>query len=261
MQQRTSDKSRWDDFWTRDRDLSEIYDNDDRICTETLSRMNIEGLLVLEVGAATARDSISFSKHGATSIALDYSHEALRLASEAAGRRDADILLVCADAEALPFRNDCIDMVFHQGFLEHFRNPEPLISENVRVLRMGGTILVDVPQTFHVYTPFKKLLIACNKWLAGWETQYTTGQIAAILCRHGMVTTGVYGRFFSPSLAYRIFRELMMKLGVRLPLRPVLFPPVHRLRSTVRKAIEGSALGPSLGCIVGVFARKQDCAP
>ncbi len=257
MAERTSKREHWDDFWKRDRDLDEIYDNDDRIPEEILSRMDIRNAVVMEVGAATARDSVILAANGAVSVALDYSHEALRLAKEAAGRADVKLLLVCGDALALPFRNDSIDLVFHQGVLEHFRDPLPLLRENARVVKTGGKVLVDVPQTVHVYTLIKKTLIAMNAWFAGWETQFTPGQLARILKETGLEPQDTYGRFFSPSLAYRIFRELMMKLGLKLPLRPVLCSPVHRARRIIRKRIEASQLGPKLGYIVGIIAEKK----
>lgn len=249
---RRSEKAHWASFWTRDRKLDEIYDNDDRIRVETLSRIEVGGLLTLEVGAATARDSVSLASEGAIPVALDYIPEALDRAREASG----DLLLVCGDALALPFRDGCFDMVFHQGVLEHFRDPLPLLEENARVLRPEGVLLADVPQTFHVYTLLKKPLIAVNRWFAGWETQFTRRKLESLLRKAGLRPFSAYGRFFSPSLAYRIFREVGRKLGLHLPLRPVLVPPIHRLRAGLRSRAE-HLVGPALGCVLGVFARKQ----
>jgi len=258
MAEKESRRRHWDDFWKRDRDLDEIYDNDGRIQEEIDSRLNVEGLVVMEVGAATARDSAALAREGAVAVALDYSHEALRLARDAAERAGVKLHLVCGDALALPFRDASADLVFHQGVLEHFRDPMPLLRENARVLRPGGTVLVDVPQTFHVYTLIKKIFILFGAWFAGWETQFTSAGLSRLLAQSGLKTYSVYGRFFSPSLAYRMLRELLLKLRIRLPLRPVLVPPVHRFRTRLRRRIEGSPLGPRLGVICGVFARKED---
>ncbi|OPL18164.1 MAG: hypothetical protein AVO35_06575 [Candidatus Aegiribacteria sp. MLS_C] len=257
MSSRTSERSHWDDFWRRDRDLDEIYDNDGRIPLEVGRRMDVSGLLIMEVGAATARDSATLSLQGARVVALDYSHEALRLAREAADRSGAELMLVCGDALALPFRDGVFDLVFHQGVLEHFREPILLLRENSRVTRPGGTVLVDVPQTFHVYTAMKKVLIALNAWFAGWETQFTAGSLRRLLKDAGLEPRAAYGRFFSPSLAYRVFREIMMKLGICLPLRPVLVPPVHDLRRRIREKVESSPVGRMTGCVIGIFAEKQ----
>ncbi len=255
---RTSERGHWDDFWRRDRDLDEIYDNDGRIVEEVTSRLDVRGVVCLEVGAATARDSAALAGEGAVAVALDYSHEALRLAREAAAGGDDPPLLVCGDAFALPFREESFGLVFHQGVLEHFRDPEPLLRENVRVLEPGGVLLADVPQTLHVYTLMKKALILLGSWFAGWETQFTGRGLCRLLRRVGLEPFAVYGRFFSPSLLYRVFREALMRVGPRLPLRPVLVPPVHRLRGRLRGAVERSFLGPALGVVIGVFARKPE---
>lgn len=257
MNKKISERKHWDDFWKRDRDLDEIYDNDGRIPEELLKRMDLQNTIVMEVGAATARDSVVLAENGAVAIGLDYSHEALRLAREAAQRAGVQLLLVCGDALALPFKNNSIDIVFHQGVLEHFRDPLPFLRENVRVIKEEGKVLVDVPQTIHIYTLIKKILISMNAWFAGWETQFTPGGLSRVLRKTGLEPEGIYGRFFSPSLGYRIVREVLMKLGVKLPLRPVLVPPVHRLRNRVRKVVEDSPVGPNFGYIVGIIAGKK----
>ena len=135
-----------------------------------------------------------------------------------------------------------------------------MLDENYRVTARGGILLVDVPQTLHVYTLMKKFLIVLGSWFAGWETQYTAGRLSALLRDHGFEPQSVYGRFFSPSLGYRILRELLMAIGIRLPLRPVLVPPLHALRKRLRVGVENSFLGPLFGSIIGVYARKPGVA-
>ncbi len=254
---RDSDRTCWESFWKRGRKPSEIYDNAGRVVEEISSRMDPAGLLVLEVGAATARDSAELAAKGAVAVGLDYSPAAISLAREATG--DA-VLLVRGDALALPFRGGSFDLVFHQGVLEHFRDPALLLRENLRVLKPGGHLLADVPQTFHVYTLFKKVLMAAGVWFAGWETQFTRRGLERLLLSTGLEPENAYARFFSPSLAYRVLREVLLRAGVRLPLHPVLLPQLHRLRGRIRRSVERSALGTSLGAVIGVFARKT-CQP
>ncbi len=255
---RSSERSHWDNFWERERDLSDIYDNDDRIRVEIRKRLNLKSMITLEVGAATARDSVALAEDGAIPVALDYSHAALKLAREAALEKGKPLLLVCGDANELPFKTDTFDLVFHQGVMEHFKNTDPMTDECIRVTRPGGDLLVDVPQTFHIYTLVKKTMIALNVWFAGWETQYTEKELCRYLHQHGANPWSVYGRYFAPSLAYRMFREAMMKVGIKLPLRPVMIPAINQFRSKVRSAVEQSWFGPKTAVIIGVFARKPE---
>jgi ubiquinone/menaquinone biosynthesis C-methylase UbiE len=253
---RASEKTHWNRFWERDRHISRIYDNDDRIRAETAKRFPLDGKRTLEVGAATARDSMSLAGEGAEAFALDYSHSALKLAAQLMKKSGADVVLVCGDATAMPFREGAFDFVFHQGVLEHFKDPGSVTDECARVLKPEGTLLTDVPQTIHPYTVMKKILIALGAWFAGWETQYTPRELRAHLRQRGLEPWAVYGRYFSPSLSYRLFRELLIRTGVYLPLRPVLCPPLNRLRSRVRSALEQSMIGPWTSAVIGVFARK-----
>jgi len=110
--------------------------------------------------------------------------------------------------------------VFHQGLLEHFRDPRPLLAENARVVRRGGRVVVDVPQTFHPYTVMKKALIAANKWFAGWETQFTPRALERLLDETGLRVRRTYGAWMVPGLGYRVTRELLKRAGVVLPLEP-----------------------------------------
>jgi hypothetical protein len=109
-----------------------------------------------------------------------------------------------------------------------------------------------------VYTIVKKLMIATGTWFAGWETQYTEKQLKKYLAERGIEPWSVYSRYFSPSLGYRVLREVLLKAGLKLPMRPVILSPVHRLRSRIRKAVQQSWLGPKTAVIIGVFARKPE---
>jgi SAM-dependent methyltransferase len=54
-------------------------------------------------------------------------------------------------AEALPFRDGAFDGVVFQAVLEHVRDASKALSEIARVLRPGGSVLVEVPfmQGYH----------------------------------------------------------------------------------------------------------------
>ena len=91
----------------------------------------------------------------------------------------------------------------------------------MRVAARGGRVVVDVPQTVHPYTVMKQLLIAAGLWFAGWETQFTPGQLEARLRAAGLRIRRTYGEWMVPGLGYRVLRELLKRgLGLALPLEP-----------------------------------------
>lgn len=221
MGKRESTKGHWERFWSDGRPLGEVYSNQERIVGEIVRARRLTGERVLEVGAGTGRDTVALVERGATGYVLDYTLEALRLTRRAAQESGATVHLVCADAFAMPFREGSFDVVFHQGLLEHFRDAQPIVSENARVLRPGGTLVADVPQRYHAWTVLKSVLIALDRWFAGWETQFSPRELERMVEKERLTVRRTYGEFMVPGLAYRAIRVTLARAGITaLPLYP-----------------------------------------
>lgn len=245
----------WDRYWGEKPSAADVYPAvSDLLAEITRALPDLTGRRVLEVGAGTGREGHELARRGARVCALDFSPEALRLSRQISH----DVRLVRGDALATPFRDAAFDLVYHQGLLEHFRDPLRLLREHHRVCQPGGLILVDVPQKYHVYTLVKQALIAVNRWFAGWETQFSPREIRTLVERAGFQCERVYGYGMHPGLLYRVSREAMKRMGVRLPLYPrlgLLDGWYRRWRAAWRR-LERSAVGPYLTLTVGVVARK-----
>jgi ubiquinone/menaquinone biosynthesis C-methylase UbiE len=221
MPKRVSTLAHWESYWLGHANLEETYSTGGRLTREILSDGPVNGLRVLEVGAGSGRDTLGLTRAGAIGIVLDYSPASLDLVRRQARSQGLAVQLVRADALAMPFRDGAIDVVFHQGLLEHFRDPMPLLRENARVTRRGGRVVVDVPQTVHLYTLMKQVLIAMNRWFAGWETQFTPGGLERRVRESGLRVRRTYGEWMVPGLAYRALRETLKRfLRMTLPLEP-----------------------------------------
>jgi ubiquinone/menaquinone biosynthesis C-methylase UbiE len=139
--------SPWDKYWQAG-DPGDLYHKDitERVLKLTKSLNDI----IVEIGSGLGVDAIEIATSGCTVIALDLSREALKLMR---GKANANIVIpVLADALALPFKNDSINLIYHQGVMEHFRDPKKFLQEQYRCLLNNGDIIVDVPQTFTFYT-------------------------------------------------------------------------------------------------------------
>jgi ubiquinone/menaquinone biosynthesis C-methylase UbiE len=252
-----SSKQNWESFWQEKSDTKEVYANTDRIRRNLLRHMDLNGKRVLEVGAGTGRDSFYMSKDGASLVLLDYSMNSLKIIRNGLPA-DAHITAVGGDAFSLPFPDESFDVVFHQGLLEHFREAEALklLKENIRVMKTGGLLVVDVPQRWHVYTVIKHILIALNAWFAGWEREFSVRELRMLLKSLHLQPVYAYGEWMYPSLLYRTLREALYKIGLKLPLYPTLIPPVSRLREKIRHALDGSFIKLNTALSIGVIAKK-----
>lgn len=262
---RASTPAHWQWFWeeTDALSLGEVYGTDGRMVREVAALFSRErggdltGLRVLEVGAGTGRDAVTLAKAGAEVVTLDYVPGSLILTSQAAEQAQVRVLPVCGDGLGSPFPDASFDVVFHQGLLEHFRDPQALLRENVRLLKSGGYLVVDVPQTFHYYTLGKQVLIAVNRWFAGWETQFTIGQLEKLVEREGLQPVRSYGDWMVPGLWYRALRKTVMRrFGRKLPMHPRPLPVLGRLEQGWRRWFGGKRLALYTTPTIGVVGRK-----
>lgn len=257
--QRESRKSDWENFWDEKSETEEVYSNAGRILRHLSKVTDLREKKVLEIGAGTGRDSFPLIEHGARVFQLDYAENSLRILKHLAEESNLEVNIIGGDTFHLPFRDETFDIIFHQGLLEHFRRPvaERLLRENIRALKRGGLLLVDVPQRWHSYTVAKHLLIAVDKWFAGWERSFSIGELRMLLRETGLTPVYAYGEWMYPSFFYRAFRELLKKVGLTLPLYPTLGKPLTSLRSWSRERFLATPLPLYTGISIGVVAIKE----
>lgn len=145
---------------------------------------NIKGLKILEVGAGTGRDSWLLAKYGAQSYALDYA--TIKSIKEKFYSDNLPLIGIQADGENLPFRDKFFDLVFSQGLIEHFRNPDKLIKEQIRVLKNQGYMIIDAPQKYSLYHIYKTALIYLDNWPMVWERSYSVQDMKKISNKYSL---------------------------------------------------------------------------
>lgn len=94
-----------------------------------------EGAELLDVGCGGGL--LAPHVHGYRHVGVDLSETALAVAAE------HGVEPVRADVAALPFDDERFDVVVAGEILEHVEDPEVVVAEALRVLRPGGTLVID----------------------------------------------------------------------------------------------------------------------
>jgi methionine biosynthesis protein MetW len=99
----------------------------------------------LDVGCGDGGTSgVWLNEHAGSYVGVDISDRALRKASE----RGLDVHRI-SDAAELPFPDHSFDLAVCTEVLEHLFEPQLALTEIHRVLRLGGRLIVTVPNLAH----------------------------------------------------------------------------------------------------------------
>ena len=125
---------------------------------------------VLDAGAGTGRFSVPLLKAGCEVVALDISPAMLRIAQRNSG---GALPGVVGDLLALPFADAAFDSVVSITVVEHLPHYREAFAEFVRVLKPGGTMIVQLCSLEHTER-------------AGTDTSATAIDYTAELDAHGV---------------------------------------------------------------------------
>jgi SAM-dependent methyltransferase len=125
------------------------------VLTVDFDRLGVgPGTKVIDVGCGAGRHSFEAYRRGADVIAFDQNAteladvdtllSAMAEAGEAPAAATAET--VVGDALALPYPDGTFDCVIASEILEHVPADDTLINELIRVLRVGGKLVVTVPR-------------------------------------------------------------------------------------------------------------------
>ncbi|MFN7292198.1 MAG: class I SAM-dependent methyltransferase [Pirellula sp.] len=101
----------------------------------------VKGKTVLDVASGEGYGSASLLAAGAAKlIGIDISEEAV---NHARNKYNIDVRL--GNGEAIPINDNEVDIVVSFETIEHLTSPQKFIEECVRVLKIGGTIVLSTP--------------------------------------------------------------------------------------------------------------------
>lgn len=175
--------------------------------------------LILDQGCGTAQTDVALAKviGHAFIVGADFSSSALKIARQRSKQEGASLNLVRCDVCRLPFRNDVFDVIFSEGVVEHVSKVEVLLAEVRRVLKIGKSFIISVPNRISpFYVVWRKLLSLKGEWIYGAEHAYTSWDVGQLLRRHNFTCASTFyfetPRFLRFLDFYR--NPLCVRLGV-----------------------------------------------
>ncbi|MHC1593025.1 MAG: class I SAM-dependent methyltransferase [Methermicoccaceae archaeon] len=138
-----SEVSQFFDEFSEDYDKSAFFKSEgtrwlSEIETGVMRGLHVEGALVLDAGVGTGRNAALLSEKGARVVGIDISPSMLKKA------RRVGCEVVLASAHMLPFRQGVFDVVVCVRVLKYLEHWRGVISEDGRVLKGGGSYVLEV---------------------------------------------------------------------------------------------------------------------
>lgn len=158
------------------------------------------GIDVLDVGAGDGAYALPLAKVGARIAALDASLPPLRVLGRRARDPGSRLVLVAADAQALPFEAGTFDLALAVTALCFVPAPQQAVSEIARVLRPGGRLVIGELGRWSAWAALRHVrgLLGSTTWRgARFWTARALRQLAE---GAGLVPGRVRGAVFHPPL-------------------------------------------------------------
>ncbi|MEK7497568.1 MAG: glycosyltransferase, partial [Patescibacteria group bacterium] len=208
-------------------------------------------------GFGTGGDLSSLKKDGFICYGLEINKIAYKHAVK--GRLFKSFL---GNGEKTSFKEKQFDLIFHQGVLEHFRDPSRFMSEHYRILKPGGTIVIDVPHKWNLYTLYRNIYKLFGCWYGGWERSYNARELKNLAWRSGFKPIAIYyrgiwphrwGKFLFPE---RIIKRRWIRLVIDKP--PVIW--IQKLSLALYRISELIQIVSSYNIILVAKRRKLKLA-
>jgi len=115
---------------------------------------------VLEIGCARGTWLVYFAKEfGYEPYGVDYSKIGCKMAEENLKRVGIDGTILCEDIFKTSLKKEYFDVVYSIGLIEHFDDPNKIINKHIELLKVGGTLIITIPNFGDsLYLTLRKLL-------------------------------------------------------------------------------------------------------
>jgi len=202
-----------------------------------------KGDLFLELGCGRGRVSLMLAKDGLTTVGLDVSIDALKLAKKIFEHNNERGWFVCGDILNPPIKKCSLDLVFAGGSMEHFKDTKEGVAKTCELIKPTGLFVATVPyvsistlaqgfftgnvpdvsflREFYYFVHFK--ILKQRKLMYGYEKSFTAGSLVKIFKEVGFsnVVVGPYETEYTLKFFPKFTKKFIQQL-----IRCKLFWPV-----------------------------------
>lgn len=140
------------------------------------------GKAVLDVGCGAGVEVVRFARAGAHTAGIDISAQAVRLTRQNLDHQRLNASLAVADGEHLPFPDNSFDFIFAHGVVQYAADDRAVVSECQRVLKPGGTLIVQVyNRVSWLHLLSKVMKVPLEHEDAPVLRRYSTGEFRALV--------------------------------------------------------------------------------
>lgn len=158
--------------------------------------------LFLELGVGTGRFATTLSNRERPCVALDISRSMLAKTTARSGREGTRDHLrpVQASGLRLPFANASLGACLSLNVFSHLPDAEATLAELSRVIRPGGLVALNFPNTVSPYLPYALAVKLTGRSLRkGVHTRwYTPGEVERLLADAGFIVEETWGQVHYP---------------------------------------------------------------
>jgi len=133
------------------------------------------GARILEVAPGPGFLAIEIARLGRFQVTgLDISHTFVQIETENAKKAGVEVDFNQGDAAVMPFAADSFDLIACQAAFKNFNHPESALDEMYRVLRSGGTAVIQdmSPEATHTDIELEVRKMELN-WVSSFMTKST----------------------------------------------------------------------------------------
>jgi len=172
-----------------------------------------EGAAVLEVAPGPGYQAIEVARLGFRVTGLDISHTFVQIAGDNARQAGVKVDFQQGDVAVMPFAAESFDLVICQAAFKNFVHPVRALYEMHRVLRTGGTVVIQDMSSEATHADIDKEVQGME---LGWLSTFTTKATLEMLKRRAY-TPATFERLVAASpFGTSIIQTEGISLAVRL---------------------------------------------